>query len=151
VLQHALTWLAENAQEHYDFVCLLQPTSPFRPAGFIDRAIQKLLGSGADSLVSVLPVPTEYNPHWVFEPDAGGLLRIATGETQIIPRRQSLPAAYFRDGALYLSKTAVILQENSLFGKQITYLESDPVYHCNIDSMDDWQQAEKMVERLCAG
>lgn len=151
VVQHALQWLGENEQQHYDFVCLLQPTSPFRPAGFIDRAVLKLLDRGADSLVSVLPVPPEYNPHWAFEPDADGMLRIATGETQIIPRRQALPAAFFRDGALYLSKTSAILQENSLYGKRIAYLESDPAYHCNIDTMDDWQQAEQMAERLCAG
>lgn len=150
VVQHALRWLLENEQQHFDFVCLLQPTSPFRPAGFIDRAVEKLLSSGADSLVSVLPVPPEYNPHWVFEPDADGMLRIATGESHIIPRRQALPSAFFRDGALYLSKTSAILQENSLYGKRITYLESDPANHCNIDTMDDWQQAEKMAERLCA-
>ncbi len=150
VIQHALQWLAENEGEQYDAVCLLQPTNPFRPLGFIDRAIEKFVQSGADSLVSVLPVPTEFNPHWIFEPNEQGLLQIATGEQKIIPRRQELPAAFFRDGSVYLTRTQVILQGNSLYGNSIAYLESDPAYYCNIDTMEDWNQAEEMALILCA-
>jgi N-acylneuraminate cytidylyltransferase len=119
VIQHALGWLAAQGR-HYDAVCLLQPTNPFRPVGFINRAISQFMQSGADTLISVLPVPLEFNPHWVFEPDADGLLKIATGETTIIPRRQELPKAFYRDGSIYLTKTEVLLSKNALLGESIT-------------------------------
>ena len=86
---------------------MLQPTTPFRAKGFIDEAIQKFRTSGADSLVSVLPIPHEYNPHWAFEEGQSGFLQIATGESQIIPRRQELPKAFHRDGSIYLTKTEI--------------------------------------------
>ncbi|CAM3383932.1 N-acylneuraminate cytidylyltransferase [Flavobacterium longum] len=143
VVQHALSFY-EDQGVFFDAVCLLQPTSPFREKGFIDRAIQVFAASGADSLVSVLPVPHEYNPHWVFEPGADGFLTIATGDEKIIPRRQALPAAFHRDGSVYISKAEVI-KNGSLFGKRIAYCENDPALYVNIDTPKDWATAETMA------
>ena len=98
-----------NDNVYFDAVCLLQPTTPFRRKGLIDEAIKKFESGSFDSLVSVREVPHEFNPHWVFE-EKDGKLKIATGEKQIISRRQELPKAYHRDGAIYLTKTEVILQ-----------------------------------------
>lgn len=145
VVLHAVEFLKNKGKE-YDAVCLLQPTTPFRADGLIDKAIEAFKKSEADSLVSVLPVPYEYNPHWVFEEDNKGNLRIATGEVEIIKRRQDLKPAYIRDGAIYITKTAVLLTKNSLYGNSIAYVTSDPERHINIDSMADWDQAEKLLK-----
>lgn len=145
VLQHLIENLEEKG-EYFDAVCLLQTTSPFREDGMIDAAIHQFIQSGADSLISVREVPHEYNPHWVFEPHANGLLRIATGETLIIPRRQELPQAFIRDGALYLTRTEV-LKNGSLYGNRIAYLLHHPPYHVNLDTEEDWKEAERI---LCA-
>ncbi len=147
VIQHALRFL-ESLGEHYDAVCLLQATAPFRPMGFIDNAIRKFSEEGTDSLMSVLPVPHEYNPHWTFEPGTDGRLRIATGEEKIIKRRQDLPKCYYRSGSLYLTRTEVIMNQNSVYGKSVSFVESDPAYHCNIDTLQDWAIAEQKVEHL---
>ena len=45
-----------------DVLVLLQPTSPFRRAGHIDAAVDLLLSSGADSVVTVVPVPHQFTP-----------------------------------------------------------------------------------------
>jgi CMP-N-acetylneuraminic acid synthetase len=87
VIIHALQWY-EKQTIFFDAVCLLQVTSPFRTVGFLDKAIEKFIASGCDSLVSVQKVPHEYNPHWTFEVNDEGNLKIATGEIKIIPRRQ---------------------------------------------------------------
>lgn len=143
VVQHAIEFF-ENQGIFYDAVLLLQPTSPFREKGLIDRAITKFINSKADALVSVLPVPHEYNPHWVFESDQHNHLKIATGEKDIIKRRQDLPKAYFRDGSLYLTKTEFIKQ-GSFFGNKLSYIESNPKNYVNIDTLADWKKAEKMI------
>lgn len=145
VVRHAIDFF-EKQNVFFDAVCLLQPTNPFREKGFIDNAIEKFVASGADSLVSVLPVPHEYNPHWVFEPDADGFLKIATGEDKIIPRRQDLPVAYHRDGSVYLTKTAVI-KNGSLYGNSTVFIESNPVLFANIDTMHDWERAESLLQK----
>ena len=144
VIQHVLEFYKKEGQE-FDAVCLLQPTSPFRSAGFVNECIQNFIASDADSFISVLKVPHEYNPHWTFEADSNHLLKIATGETNIIPRRQELPAAYYRDGSVYITKTAFIENENKLVGGKIAFLESNPDFYCNLDELSDWEKAEQMV------
>lgn len=146
VLIHALEWY-ENQTIFFDAVCLLQVTSPIRTLDFLDKAIEKFMASGCDSLVSVQKVPHEYNPHWTFEVNAEGNLKIATGEAEIIPRRQELPTAYHRDGSIYITKTDVLLREHSLYGKSTAFIESEPDFYVNIDTMEDWEKAEEMIQK----
>jgi len=146
VIQHALNFYLEQG-ETYDAVCLLQATSPFRTPGFIDGAITRFIEMGCDALISVLPVPTEFNPHWTFETTEKGFLKIATGEEKIISRRQDLPPAFFRDGSVYITKTDVLLKEGSLYGQTLGYMQSEPMWHVNIDTLEDWKEAERIVEK----
>lgn len=146
VLIHALEWY-ENQTIFFDAVCLLQVTSPIRTLEFLDKAIEKFMASDCDSLVSVQKVPHEYNPHWTFEVNAEGNLKIATGEAEIIPRRQELPTAYHRDGSIYITKTDVLLKEHSLYGKSTAFIESEPDFYVNIDTMEDWEKAEEMIQK----
>lgn len=146
VVQHAIAFF-ESQNIFFDAVCLLQPTSPFREKGFIDKAIEKFIASKADCLVSVLEIPHEYNPHWAFEEAANGTLKIATGESHIIPRRQDLPKAFHRDGSFYISKTDVI-KNGSFYGNSISYIESNSQFHVNIDTMKDWETAEKLLTQI---
>jgi CMP-N,N'-diacetyllegionaminic acid synthase len=146
VVKHAVSYI-ENQGDFYDAVCLLQPTSPFRPKGFIDLAIQKFIQDKADALVSVLPVPHEFNPHWVFETNQEGYLKLATGEDAIIKRRQDLPGAYFRDGSIYITKTAIV-KSGSFYGKKLSYLESNPDFYVNIDTLEDWEKALDKLPNL---
>jgi len=142
---HALQWY-ETQNIFFDAVCLLQVTSPFRTLEFLNKAIETFIQQESDSLVSVQKVPHEYNPHWTFEVNSDGYLKIATGETEIISRRQELPIAYHRDGSIYITKTNVISEQNSLYGKNIAFIESDPELYVNIDNMQDWEKAEEMIK-----
>lgn len=146
VVQHAINFF-ESQNIFFDAVCLLQPTNPFREKGFIDKAIEKFIEAKADSLVSVLEIPHEYNPHWAFEQAESGLLKIATGESKIIPRRQDLPRAFHRDGSVYITKTETV-KNGSLYGTTIAYIENNPEFHVNIDTMKDWEMAEKLLTQI---
>jgi CMP-N-acetylneuraminic acid synthetase len=145
VVMDALIQL-EGLNRHYDAVCLLQVTTPFRTAAHIDRAIEKFQQDRLDALVSVQKVPHVYNPHWVFIADDQGKLKIATGDEQIIKRRQDLPEAYVRDGALYLTKTAVILNQKSFFGKELGCIELENYQSVNLDTEADWHLAEAVLK-----
>ncbi|MCC6721075.1 MAG: acylneuraminate cytidylyltransferase family protein [Bacteroidia bacterium] len=147
VIQHALKFY-RNEGKYFDAVCLLQPTNPFRPKGFIQQCIQKFITTNADSLISVLKVTHEFNPHWTFELDSSNFLTIATGETDIIPRRQELPTAYYRDGSVYITKTNMIESENKLVGGKIAFLESNPDFYCNLDTPSDWEIATNIIRRF---
>lgn len=144
VLQHAVAEL-ERAGDRFDAVCLLQPTSPLRRAGDIDGCIELLASEGLDSVVSVLPVPHEHNPHWVYFRDAEGLLRLSTGEEQPIPRRQELPPAFHRDGAVYVVRRDVLMNGDSLYGRRLGGYLTDPARNVNLDTPADWDRAERLL------
>lgn len=144
VLQHALNYFDEKNQR-FDAVCILQVTSPFRPKSMIDDCIRKFISTNADTLISVREVPADYNPNWVFFEEESKMLSISTGLDEVIPRRQLLPKAYHRDGAIYIIKRDVLLKQNSLFGKSITGYTNSSKYWVNIDTPSDWEEAEKIL------
>jgi N-acylneuraminate cytidylyltransferase len=146
VVQHAVNFLEEK-REFFDAVCLLQPTSPFRESGFINKAISVFIKKKSDSLVSVIQVPHEYNPHWVFEGNEKGFLHVATGEKEIITRRQELPKAFIRDGSIYVTKVETI-KNGTLYGDSISYVESNPELYINIDTAADWEKAEEKLPTI---
>jgi CMP-N,N'-diacetyllegionaminic acid synthase len=141
VVQHAVRWLEEHG-EQYDAVCLLQPTSPLRSAKDIDACVELLAERQADAVVTMLPVPLEYNPHWVYFQDSTGALQLSTGESTPIPRRQDLPSAYHREGSIYVTRRAVIMEQNSFYGRHLLGYLVDPQHCVNIDDAKDWARAE---------
>jgi CMP-N,N'-diacetyllegionaminic acid synthase len=146
VIQHAVGCL-EDLGERYDAVCVLQPTTPFRRAADIDACIDRLRRSALDAVVSVAPVPAEHNPHWVYFTGGDGLLRLATGEATPIARRQDLPAAYHRDGAVYVVRRDVLMA-GSLFGTRLGGYLSDAPTTINIDTPEDWARADEALNAL---
>lgn len=142
VMIDTLDRLEENGQE-YDAVCLLQPTTPFRPPELVDRAIDELFDREADSVVSVVPLPFDHHPDWALVTGDDGFSRWATGRSEPPTRRQDLRPAFHRDGSLYVTRTSV-LRGGSLYGSRMVTLPVEgPTV--NIDTLDDWARAELLA------
>jgi CMP-N-acetylneuraminic acid synthetase len=144
VVQHCQKFLEERGQA-YDAVCLLQPTHPLRGPETVDACIAQLDSSGADAVVTVLPVPQAFNPHWVYFQDGTGALRISTGEETPIPRRQDLPPAFCREGSVYVIRWDLPMRKDTLYGRDLRGFPVDPVRSINLDTPDDWARAEALL------
>ena len=145
VIEHVIEYLEKHGQ-YFDAICLLQVTSPFRSSGFIDKAIKEFIDKDSDSLVSVVEVPEQYNPMWVYKLKDDNSLTLFSEDKNIITRRQELPKAFIRDGSIYITKTSVIKQKKSLYGDTISYIESNPETYVNIDTETDWTKAEDIAK-----
>lgn len=146
VLQHAVRFLEEKG-ERYDAICLLQPTNPLRKPEWIDDCVRLLFERGADAVVTVLPVPYEYNPHWVYFQREDGTLYLSTGEKEPIPRRQLLPPAFHREGSVYVTRRDVLMEQNSLYGEKLLGYVLNPEECVNIDSIEDLARAEELLKK----
>jgi CMP-N-acetylneuraminic acid synthetase len=146
VITHAVNALIAEGWSP-DLVCLLQPTFPFRRANDIDACIEVMDAKHADCVISVHRVPHQFNPHWVYLAKPDGSLQLATGEVEPIPRRQELPPAFHRSGAVYVSRATVITERGSLYGDRVVGYETPAESGCNIDTMGDWAQAEALIAR----
>ena len=104
---HALDVLEED----YDYVVLLQPTSPLRIAADIDAALDQCLEGGAPACVSVSEV--EPSPYWSFVLGDQGRLEPLIESSRLFTRRQDLPAAYGLNGAVYVAEVEWLRRERS--------------------------------------
>ena len=138
----------QNQGEYFDAVCLLQTTYPFRTSQDIESSIKKFKKDSTDSLISVIKIPHEFNPHWVYIKDEVGNLKIVTGDKKIISRRQELPDAFIRNGAIYITKTSIILKEKSLFGNKVSAYIMMSENHVNLDTMKDWDRAVRLLRSM---
>lgn len=149
VIEHAVQWLKENEGVEYEYVVVLEPTFPLRTPEHIKEALALLYESDADSVVSVVPVPGHFKPHWQFLLNDNQTLSVFTGEAvrDIIPRRQELPVTYTRNGAIYAFKANLLFQENpTMYGeKTVGYLMGEE-YSVDIDEPDDWDRAEAKIK-----
>jgi CMP-N-acetylneuraminic acid synthetase len=145
VVQHAVTSL-EARGIYFDAVCLLQPTNPLRLAEDIDGCINLFIQANATAAFTTLPVPPKHNPHWVYFQDAQGLLYLSTGELNPVTQRQSLPPAFHREGSVYVVQRDVLMKQQSFYGQRVVGYPIPPERSVNIDTLEDWADAEF---RLC--
>ncbi len=152
VLQHAVQWLREKENYTPDLVMLLEPVSPSRRPHHIIEAV-KIFNENKeiDSLVSVTEAPSQYNPHWLFKIGDNGCAELFTGEKlkDIVPRRQSLPKVYAKNGAIYLFRTDCLFRNPpSIFGETAKLYVMGNEYSIDIDNQEDWIIAEQRVKSI---
>jgi len=142
VIVHAINWyLAQN--QSFDYIVLLQPTSPFRKKGDIDKMITNAIKSGADLVVSVKK--TDSNPYYVlFEEDEKGYLK--SSKKGDFTRRQDCPVVYEYNGSIYVIKTESLLKNNSMKFDKTVKFEMDNYHSVDIDNQFDFDFAEFLLQ-----
>lgn len=105
----------------YDYIVLLQPTSPLRSAEDIDGCIEQCIKRQANTCVSV--TEPDKNPYWMYELDEHGRLYPVIKTDKAILRRQDLPKVYVLNGAVYVTKCDWLLINKALItAETIAYL-----------------------------
>jgi CMP-N-acetylneuraminic acid synthetase len=144
VLQHAVRSLAAEGFAA-EAAVLLQPTSPLRPSGRIDQAVELLEATGADSVVSVVEVPHQYNPLSVMTLDGGRLYPYSPGP--LVTRRQDKPRVYARNGPAVLAVRTSVLEGGSLYGQDTRALVMDRRESVDVDDAWDLEILELMLSK----
>jgi CMP-N-acetylneuraminic acid synthetase len=136
----------EASGESYDAVFTLQPTTPLRRAEDIDGAIELLESTGADSVISFVDVGEKHPARMKFVASDGRVLDPAFSERFEGQRRQDLPKLYLREGSIYLTRRAVLMEQNSLKGQDCRAWLIPQERACNIDTPFDLFIAEQMLK-----
>lgn len=122
VLQHSIK--ITNA----DIIVCLQPTSPIRPKGIIDKAIKLFVKNKSDSLATGRIL---HNYEW------GKFNNIS---------RQKLKGWFWDDGLLYIMRSNHLLK-NRWTGKKLYKLEIDKIYNLlEIDDQTDLKIVRKLIK-----
>ena len=113
-IKHAI----ENTQD-YDYIVLLQPTSPLRTSKHISEAIELLKSKNADAIVSVCEM--DHSPLWSNTLDASLSMNDFLPNEIGDKRSQDLETFYRINGAIYICKTSKLLQNKSFMLKENIY------------------------------
>ena len=126
VLKHALDHVSA------DIVVLLQPTSPIRSSGLIDRCIRQFQDTQADSLATGFMC--KYQEY-------------ALGNNL---RRQDRAGFFYDDGNVYVLRAAIV-SAGEQFGEKIERVLLDREQNIEVDDFFELWLAEKVLERRSAG
>jgi CMP-N,N'-diacetyllegionaminic acid synthase len=143
VVLHAIQFLEESEQEHFDYILLLQPTSPFRTAADIANAIALALEKDADGVIGVTEASA--HPFLTKRITREGLLEDFVPKPATYLARQSLPPVYVINGAIYLVKRDIFLEEQTFHPPRTLAYVMPPERSMDIDTPWDWHVAELIL------
>lgn len=149
VVLHALEFMEERNNLQYDAVVMLQPTTPFRNALLIDKALERLAEEDdLDSIVSVVDVGANH-PYRMYSLDHKDLLVpfVKNVNDPMMPR-QNLPPVFIRSGDIYATRRSCLIDKKSLIGCHSGGLIIDNEYAINIDEPMDLEIARLKLRDL---
>ena len=144
--RHAVTQVVDRHQN----ICLLYGNVPVRPADLSDRAIAKLIATGADSVQSVSPVG-KHHPYWMKTVDeATGELGMYEDNT--VYRRQDLPPVYMLDGGVIAVTRQSLFnvtegEPHSFLGADRRAVVTEPGQVVDVDCQADLRVAQAILEQ----
>jgi len=139
VLIHAVKYLKEKEGYLPDFVVLLQLTSPLRNTAIIDDCMKKILNEKLDSVLTVCE-----DKHFIWTFKAGKLT--ANYNYKKRPRRQDYKPNYRENGAVYVTKTDLLIKTKNRLAGKIGIVAMEPEDSMEIDSEFDFWLTEQLLQ-----
>lgn len=118
VLRHAVLEIEAADGVRFDWVLLLQATSPLRTLDDLRSAVELAAGGGTDSVISVVQV-FDTHPVLMKKIEGDRLVPFCVPEPEGTRRQDYQPAAYMRNGAIYLTRRDVLVERGSIWGDSI--------------------------------
>lgn len=127
----------------YDYVVLLQPTSPLRTTADIDQAIELCQEREAPVCVSV--TKADKSPYWMFYLDETRHMVPVVDAAQRSALRQALPEAYALNGAVYVARIDWLKRMRSFLMAETVAYVMPRERSADIDTALDFKLAEAFV------
>lgn len=128
----------------YDYVILLQPTSPLRTSFDIDTAFELLFLSSAPCCLSVCEV--EESPYWMYRLNEAGEMSRLLSDHEAPIRRQELPPVFILNGAIYIASVPWLLNTKSFLGGGSIAYKMPKDRSLDIDTEEDFNLFRSLVE-----
>ncbi len=143
---HALDEFKKINQE-YDYVALLEPTSPLRKQNDIDNAIIKIINNkDAESLVSLGEIHMEH-PKIVKKINSDNFVEPYIKHSEDIFQRQQMDNAYFPYGVIYLSSVISFYQNKKFYSKKTIPYFIERWQNYELDDMFDFEIIENILNK----
>ena len=134
----------EGVGKKFDYIVLLEPTSPLREKDDIDNMIRKIASNPQfDSIISIGEVGL--HPSIMKRIEKDGNLSPFCRELKRTTRRQDNEKAYFPFGVAYIAKTASLQNEKTFYTEKSTYYMITRTQCYEIDDLYDFLTIEMII------
>ena len=145
VLKHAIEFF-KRKEVCFDYVLMLEPTSPLRNSKDIDFCINKVQKNNIETLVSVTRV-IDQHPSFLYSISKKNILKPYLKKQQkLYIRRQDVSPLYYLEGSLYISKITTLLNKRTWYHKKTQAYEVEKWKSLEIDDIDDFKLAEFYIK-----
>lgn len=128
----------------YDYVVLLQPTSPMRKVEDIDGCIHQCIAKRTRTCVSL--TEAEESPYWMYLLDADRRMTpLLLRNREKILRRQDLPKVYVLNGAVYVADCFSLMRQRLLVDEDTSGYLMPRERSLDIDTEIDIVVCEKLM------
>ncbi len=146
VVIHVLNKLKEFNQQ-YDYIVLLQPTSPLRQVKHIDDSISQMVKTSSDAIISVCE--SEHSPLWCNTLDDDMSMDNFIKESVKNKRGQDLEKYYRINGAIYVCSIEKLKEKGDFFlSNNCSAYIMDQDVSVDIDKEIDFELASLMMNKL---
>ena len=145
-IRHALQTVTA-AGESYDYLVLLEPTSPLTESTDIDAALAHLVArrADADAIVGVGALTVTHPAYAVRVGDDGLLKPYGSQDFASLPRRQDLDPLFFLDGSLYISDVDTLLRKGGFHHERTLPFVTPRYKSFEVDDLLDFICVEALV------
>lgn len=144
VIEHTINYYKKLNRE-FDYIVLLEPTSPLREISDIDSAIEMLYKSTADSIVGICKTEDQ-NPAFLITKDNENLIHGYKDSSMKVLRRQDIEDVYFFEGTIYISKLNVFVDKKTFYHDNTIGYEVPKYKSLEIDDIDDFIMVEAIMK-----
>ncbi len=146
VLQHALAEAERAEGKPYDFLVLLDPTSPTRLPEDVRGALSRLQKT-PDAAGIVCVSQPEFNPLWHTVVEKDGAMADWLDGASAIQRRQDAPVIYRINGLLYVWRADFVRKSPAWrgHGRHLMLVVPD-ARACSIDDLEQFQRVEALAQ-----
>lgn len=146
VLKYCTKKIEKKFSLKFDYVVMLQVTSPFRYKKEILQGIKMMISKKYDSVISLSKIDKKYHHLKQIEFD-NNKIRLVNNRGKKIIARQQLNDTYIRNGVFYIfDKEKLIKNKYSLFDNSQGYIINHRIV--NIDSIDDLKNAKRFYKEF---
>jgi CMP-N,N'-diacetyllegionaminic acid synthase len=147
VLRHALETVEQSEHQRFDYLLLLDPTTPCRQIAYVSESFQRLQSRpDADGVIGVSE--PDFNPIWMCVKEGEkGLMSDLFSEASQFNCRQHLPKVLRINGSIYLWRADFVRNQTHGWrkeGKHIMYVTPDSSA-ISIDNEDEFRRVELLI------
>lgn len=145
-IKHTIEYYKNELNKEFDYIVLLEPTSPLREGSDIDNMIEKIIQNEGnfDSIVSIGEV--HEHPSIMKKIVNKNYLSSYCVELEMKSRRQDNDISYFPYGVAYIVKTKSLLDERTFYTKRNTFYEIRRYQCYEIDDIYDFLAIENIMK-----